>query len=72
MGSNLRVKSLRLDTSPNFFEDGLPRPENRRSVRGSRTPSDLRGVAAQARDHGQLEIGRYLELIADYRKAETV
>ena len=34
------------------------------------SPSDLRGVAAQALDHGQLGIGRYLELIADYRETE--
>ena len=31
-------------------------------------PDDLRKIAAQAKEHRNLEIGRYLELIADYRE----
>ena len=31
-------------------------------------PDDLRKIAAQAKEHGNLEIGRYLELIADCRE----
>lgn len=31
-------------------------------------PDDLREMAAQARKQGELEIGSYLELIADYRE----
>lgn len=31
-------------------------------------PDDLRKIAAQARKQGELEIGSYLELIADYRE----
>src|SRR5215472_13410402 len=33
-------------------------------------PDDLRKIAAQAKEHGNLEIGRYLELITDYREKE--
>jgi hypothetical protein len=57
-------EELRQDAG--FIEEAFALVSDRTS------PADLRGVAAQAQDHGQLEIGRYLELIANYREAETV
>ena len=36
------------------------------------SPSDLREIAAQARERGNLGIGYYLKLIADYREGQTL
>ena len=42
------------------------------AVSDKTSPLDLRKIAVQARDQGNLKIGHYLELIADYREAKGV
>jgi hypothetical protein len=41
-------------------------------VSSKTSPMYLRGVANQARGQGDLEIGHYLDLVANYREGESV